>query len=339
MVKKIGIDLGTSITKICVKGKGIVLREPTAVAYDKNSGEIIASGTKAKKMIGKTPPEKEVVTPMRGGVIADFEDCVQMLSSFLYKIHARGIMSRPKIAVAIPCGITEVERNAFENVCVAASGRDIFMLVKEPMAAALGADVDIIRTKGRLIVDIGGGNTQSTVISYRGTVQSGMIRTGGLDFDAAIVRYVKDQYNVVIGRQTAEMMKKSIGSAHPMSEKGDCEIYGRNVLNGQVERLVIRSGEIRIAVEEELTKITESIRSVLESTPPELSSDAYDTGMILCGGSALLSGIDKFISEKLGMPVFTCIHPLDCVSRGMERIISSPSELAETVCLGEDEDL
>ena len=338
-MKKIGIDLGTSVTKICMKGKGIILREPTAVAYDKSSGEIIASGTKAKKMIGRTPPEKEVVTPMRGGVIADFEDCVQMLSSFLYKIGARGIMSRPKVAVAVPCGVTEVERNAFENVCVAASGRDIFMLVKEPMAAALGADVDILRTKGKLIVDIGGGNTQSAIISYRGSVSSGMIRTGGLNFDDAIVRYVKDQYNVVIGRQTAEIMKKSIGSAHPLSEKGDFELHGRNVLTGQVERLSIRSGEIRAAVEEELLKITESIRSVLEATPPELASDAYDSGMILCGGSSLLSGIDRFITEKLGMPAVICRHPLDCVSRGMDRIISSPSELAEIVCIGEDEDI
>ncbi len=338
-MKKIGIDLGTSVTKICVKGRGIVLREPTAAAYDRNTGEIIASGTKAKKMIGRTPPEKEVVTPMRGGVIADFEDCVQMLSSFLYKIGARGILSRPKAAVAVPCGVTEVERNAFENVCVAASGRDIFMLVKEPMAAALGADVDILKTKGRLIVDIGGGNTQSAVISYRGAVSSGMIRTGGSDFDGAIVRYVKDQYNVVIGRQTAEIMKKSVGSTHPLSEKGECEVYGRNTLTGQVERLVIRSGEIRVAVEEELYKIAESIRSVLESTPPELASDAFDTGMILCGGSSLLSGIDKFMSEKLGMPVFVCRHPLDCVSRGMEKILDNPFELAEIVCLGEDEDI
>ena len=339
MVKKIGIDLGTSVTKICIKGKGIKLREPTAVAYDKATGEIIASGTKAKKMIGKTPPEKQVITPMRGGVIADFEDCVQMLSSFLYKIGARGVMSRPKVAAAVPCGITEVERNAFENVCVSASGRDIFMLIKEPMAAALGADVDIMNTKGRLIVDIGGGNTQSAVISYRGTVASGMIRSGGLNFDDAIVRYVKDQYNVVIGRQTAEIMKKSIGSAHPLSEKGEYEIYGRNVLNGQVERLIIRSGEIRIAVEEELLRIIESVRSVLESTPPELASDAFDAGMVLCGGSALLSGIDRFISEKLGMPVFISKHPLDCVCRGLDRIISSPAGLEEVVCIGEDEDI
>ena len=339
MVNKIGIDLGTSITKICAKGRGIILREPTAVAYDNGTGEIIASGTKAKKMIGRTPPEKRVVTPMKGGVIANFDDCVQMLSSYMYKIHARGILSRPKTAVAVPCGITEVERNAFENVCVAASGRDLFMMIKEPMAAALGAEIDILNTKGRLIVDIGGGNTQSAVISYRGTVESGMIRTGGINFDEAIVRYVKDQYNVVIGAQTAEIMKKSIGSAHPLSEKGEYEIHGRNVLNGQVERLLIRSGEIRLAVEEELLKITESVRSVLESTPPELASDAYDAGMILCGGSALLSGVDRFISEKLGMPVSVCKHPLDCVSRGVEKIISSPSELAEIVCIGEDADI
>ena len=337
MDKKTGIDLGTSNIRICVKNKGIVYNEPTAAVFD-SERELICYGARAKRMIGRTPPDKDAITPLRSGVIANFEDSVEMLSAIFSDIGLRGVISRPKIAVSVPGGITEVERNAFENVCVAASGgRDVYMLIKQPMAAAVGCGVDVLHTKGRLICDIGGGNTQTSVVVYRGTVSSGAVRTGGVDIDEAIVRYVKDYYNVVIGSQTAEQIKLAIGSAHRLTESGEYGVYGRNLLNGQVVRVLLRSGEIREAMTEVLDIITEHIKSVLENIPPQLSADVFESGLTLCGGTALLPGLDRYLAEKLSMPVTVADDPALCVCRGTEKILEASADLLQTVSAGDED--
>ena len=336
MDRKTGIDLGTSNLRICVKGRGMVYDEPTAAAFS-GDGEIIAHGAKAKQMLGRTPPSVSAVRPLSGGVISNFEDSVGLLSSVFGKLGLRGIISRPKIAVSVPCGITEVECNAFENVCVAASGgRDVFMLIKQPMAAAVGCGIDVLGTRGRLICDIGGGNTQTSVILYKGVVASGMTRTGGDQLDEAIIRYVKDSYNVALGKQTAEKIKLAIGSAHRLTENGEYGVSGRNVFTGQVVRILLRSSEIREAMAEVLDRIADHIRSVLEQIPPQLSADVYDGGLTLCGGSALLPGIDMMIREKIGMNVTVAEDPAHCVIRGTETIIGSSGELLEVVSAGDD---
>ena len=337
MDKKTGIDLGTSNIRICVKGKGIVYNEPAAAVFDVER-ELICYGEKAKRLLGRTPPEKDAVTPLRKGVIAGFEDCVEMLSAVLSDVGLRGVISRPKIAVSVPGGITEVERNAFENVCVAASGgRDVFMLIKQPMAAAVGCGVDVLNTRGRLICDIGGGNTQTSVVVYRGTVSSGAVRTGGDDLDEAIVRYVKDVYNVSIGKQTAERIKLEIGSAHRLTESGEYGVYGKNLLTGQVVRVALRSGETREAMTEVLDSVTDHIREVLENIPAQLSADVFENGLTLCGGTALLPGIDKYFAEKLGMTVSVADDPALCVCRGTEKIIDSAAELLQVVSAGDED--
>lgn len=321
MAVKIGIDLGTSTTKICTKQGGIVLREPTAIAFDTRTGELIGAGARAKKMLGKTPPEKEVVLPMRGGVISDFEDTVGMLTSFLYKLKLKDIFKKPAVAVSIPWGITEVEHNAFENVCIEAGGRDIYLAVSEPMAAAIGAGVDIKKARGKLICDIGGGNTQTAVISARGVVSAGMERVGGDDFDAAIITYVKEAYSIIIGRQTAENLKKTSGCAHPAFEREPAEFYGRNLLTGQVVSVKISSAELREAITPELDRIIEHIKATLETIPAELSADVFEAGPVLCGGCALLPGLDRFVSDRVGMRVQTAKHSSDCVCAGLCEIL------------------
>lgn len=337
MDRKTGIDLGTSNIRICVKGKGIVYNEPTAAVFD-SERELLCYGERAKRLLGRTPPEKDAVTPLKHGVISNFEDCVDMLSAVLSDVGLRGVISHPKIAVSVPGGITEVERNAFENVCVAASGgRDLFMLIKQPMAAAVGCGVDVMNTRGRLICDIGGGNTQTSVVVYRGTVSAGAVRTGGDDMDEAIVRYVKDIYSVVIGKQTAEQIKLAIGSAHRLTESGEYGVYGRNILTGQVVRVVLRSSEVREAVTDVLNTITDHIKNVLENIPPQLTADVYESGLTLCGGGALLPGIDKFLSEKLSMKVTTADDPALCVCRGTEKILEATTELLQVVSAGDED--
>ena len=336
MDRKTGIDLGTSNLRICVKGKGVVYNEPTAAAFT-NERELICYGERAKRMLGRTPADKDAVRPLKEGVIYNFEDCVEMMSAVLTDKGLRGALSRPKIAVSVPYGITEVERNAFENACVAASGgRDIFMVIKQPMAAAVGCGVDVLNTRGRLICDLGGGKTQTSVIVFRGIVSAGAARIGGDDLDEAIARYIKDCYNVVIGEQTAEKIKLAIGSAHRLTESGEYGVSGRNLLTGQVVHIMLRSSEIREAMTEVLDRMTEHIKSVLEQIPPQISADVYESGLTLCGGTALLPGIDRYFTEKLGMAVDVTEQPDMCVLRGTEKIILSSGELLQAVCEGEE---
>lgn len=336
MDRKTGIDLGTSRLRVCVKGRGIVYDEPSAAAFGAD-GELFAHGDAAARMIGRTPPDLSAVRPLSGGVISNFENCVSLLTAVFSKLGLRGVISRPKIAVSVPNGITEVECNAFENVCVASSGgRDVLMLIRQPMAAAVGCGVDVLGTRGRLICDIGGGNTQTSVILYKGIVASGTVRIGGDQLDDAIVRYLKDSYNIAIGRQTAEKIKLAAGSAHTVTEQGEYDVSGRNIFTGQVVRTVIRSAETREAMAEVLERIAEHIGSVLEKIPPELSADVYEGGLTLCGGSALLPGIDMLLRERLGMEVTVAADPARAVIRGTETILSSAGELLEVVSAGDE---
>ncbi|MBO4421896.1 MAG: rod shape-determining protein [Clostridia bacterium] len=336
MDKKTGIDLGTSNTRICVRGKGVVYSEATAAAFS-SDGELIAYGDRAKRMFGKTPADKDAVRPLRGGVISNFEDCVEMLSAVFSATGLRGVISRPKTAISVPSGITEVERNAFENVCVASSGgKDLYMLIKQPMAAAVGCGTDVMNTRGKLICDIGGGNTQTSVIVFRGIVCSGTARIGGDELDESIVRYIKDVYNVSIGAYTAEKIKLAIGSAHRATENGEYAVCGRNLLTGQVVRLILRSGEVREAMTETLERITDHIRGVLEQIPPQLSADVYENGMTLCGGVALMPGIDRYLTEKLSMEVTVADDPAQCVCRGTQKILESGGELLQVVSAGDE---
>lgn len=336
MDKKTGIDLGTSRLRVFVKGRGVVYDEPSAAAFGAD-GELTAHGEAAARMIGRTPPGLTAQKPLSGGVISNFENCVGMLAAVFGKLGLRGMISRPKIAVSVPYGITEVECNAFENVCVAASGgRDVLMLIKQPMAAAVGCGADVLGTRGRLICDLGGGNTQTSVIFYKGIVAAGMTRVGGDQLDEAIIRYVKDSYNVAIGRQTAEKIKLAIGSAHRVTEKGEYAVSGRNIFTGQVVRIILRSAEVREAVTEVLDRITEHIKSVLERIPPQLSADVYGDGLTLCGGTAQLPGIDMMLREKLGMNVAVADDPAHCVIRGTGEILNSAGELLEVVSAGDD---
>ena len=331
VLKNIGIDLGTSNTIIYAKNRGIILREPTAVAFECESGDVIAAGARAKRMLDRVPQDKEVVLPLQRGVVSHFDDAVEMMLSFFDKLGIRGMFGHPNVAVSIPWGVTEVEKNAFENLCYEAGAKHVYPVVDAPMAAALGAGIDILKAKGNLVVDIGAGSTESAIISYRGIVRASMVRSAGDSFDEAIITYIKNNYNTLIGRPTAEHLKKTRASAHPDFDSGEEEVRGKNLLTGQVSVVTIHSAEVRDAIYDELIHISDTIRQTLEGVPPEIASDIYDNGMILMGGSALILGIDKFFEEQLGMPVQIAKHPLECVARGLGKIVDRPGELAEVV--------
>ena len=331
MPKYIGLDLGQATTKIYEKGRGIVLREPTAIAYDTVRGDVIAVGKDARKMYGRTPKDKEAVLPLKGGVIDSFVDTSEVLYSFFVKNGYTGLFNRPKIAVGVPWGISEVERNAFENVCMEAGASGVTHLVAQPMAAALGAGINVLKAKGNLICDIGGGKTQTAVISYRGVLHAGITRVGGCDLDAAIISYIKNTFNVLIGENTAELIKKTAGSAHPMFDKGNFRVYGKDIVTGRATAVSITSAEVRGAMIESFERIVDGIHATLEDMPPRIASDIYDNGMTLCGGTSLLPGIYKLLEQALGMPVRRASRPLDCIVKGIGKIIDSPGELAEVV--------
>lgn len=333
MSRYLGIDLGTSNTRICRAGRGVVMRDATAAVFDSYSGDILAAGLKAKRLIGKAPAEKDVVTPLSGGVIRRYDDTYNMLSSFFYKMNMQGLFTSFSCAISIPWGITEVERNAFENVCLEAGARTVSPLIEEPMAAAIGAGFDVLKTRSDMICDIGGGNIQTAAISYKGIIKAQMSRVGGDDLDDDIISCIKSSYNVLIGKQSAEALKIKIGSAHPAYDRGTMEIRGRNLLTGQAAVLNIRSGEIREAMGETLARFAEELRSTIESCAPEVSSDIMENGVKLCGGTALLPGLSKYLEDTVGVRTACVKYPLDCVINGIDKIISGRGELAEIVSI------
>lgn len=311
----VGIDLGTANTLVFIRGKGIVLREPSVVAVDVRKQEVLAVGQEAKDMIGRTPGSISAVRPLKDGVIADFEVTAEMLRYFIKTAVRPTFFKRTNLIVCIPSGVTEVERRAVEDAARQAGARKVD-LVEEPMAAAIGAGLKVDDAAGCMVVDIGGGTSEVAVISLGDIVASQSVRTAGDDFDEAIVSYIKKKYNLLVGERTAENIKIEIGSAFPYEDEGEMEIKGRNLLDGLPKNIVITAEEVREALGDPVTTIVDAIRATLETTPPELSADIIDNGIMLTGGGALLRGLDTLISRETGMPVHVAEDPLDCVVNG-----------------------
>jgi len=326
------IDLGTANTLIYVRGKGIVLDEPSVVAIRQEGGpnskkSIQAVGREAKQMLGKTPGNITAVRPMKDGVIADFTVTEQMLKQFIKKVHESRLFSpSPRIIICVPCGSTQVERRAIREAAIEAGASQVF-LIEEPMAAAIGADLPVGEATGSMVVDIGGGTTEVGVISLGGMVYSGSIRVGGDKFDEAIINYIRRNYGMLIGETTAETVKKEIGSAFPGSEVREMEVKGRNLAEGIPRSFTISSNEILEALTEPLNQIIGAIKSALEQTPPELGADIAEKGMVITGGGALLRDLDRLIMEETGLPVIVADEPLSCVVRGSGKALERMDKL------------
>lgn len=318
--KDIGIDLGTANTLVYVKGKGIVIREPSVVAVDIRTDEVLAVGNLAREMIGRTPGSIVALRPLTDGVIADFSITAEMLKHFIRNAVQSNLFARPRVIICIPSGVTEVERRAVENAARQAGG-GVVDLIEEPMAAALGAGLPVAEATGSMVIDIGGGTTDVAVISLGDIVISRSVRKGGDAFDAAILSYIKRKYNLLIGERTAEDIKISIGSAFPYAGEKGLAVKGRNLVDGMPKNVIISAAEVREAITEPLADIVDIVKETLEETPPELSGDILDHGIMLTGGGALLKGIDKLISQETGMPVHIAEHPLDCVAEGTGRML------------------
>ena len=317
----LAIDLGTANTLIYVRGKGIVLDEPSVVAIREDSGpngkkSIQAVGREAKQMLGKTPGNIVAIRPMKDGVIANFTVTEQMLKFFIKKVHDNKLFSpSPRIIICVPCGSTQVERRAIREAAMEAGAGQV-LLIEEPMAAAIGADMPVGEATGSMVVDVGGGTTEVGVISLGGTVHKGSVRVGGDKFDEAIINYIRRNYGMLIGETTAENVKKQIGSAFPGSEVREMEVKGRNLAEGIPRSFTISSNEILEALTEPLNQIVSAVKSALEQTPPELGADIAEKGMVLAGGGALLRDIDRLLMEETGLPVIIADDPLTCVVRG-----------------------
>jgi rod shape-determining protein MreB len=310
-----GIDLGTATTLVYVKGEGVVLREPSVVAIERGTSNVLAVGEEAKRMLGRTPGNIVAIRPMKDGVIADFEITEAMLRYFIKKVHSRRVLVRPRIVIAIPSGITEVEKRAVKDSAERAGAREVF-LVEEPIAAAIGVGLPIQEPKGNMIIDIGGGTTEIAVISLAGIVFSKSIRIAGDEMDDAIIEYLKKTYNLMIGERTAEEIKMKIGSAYPLSEELTIEVKGRDLVTGLPKAVTVTSEEVREALQEPLRAIIEITKISLERTPPELAADLIEHGIMVAGGGSLLRGLDKLISEETGLPVHIADDPLTAVAKG-----------------------
>ena len=318
--KDIGIDLGTANTLVYMRGKGIIIREPSVVAVDTRTDKAKFVGKEAKEVIGRTPGSIIAVRPLKDGVIADFDITTTLLQQFIRKALRGTFFTKAKVMICIPSGVTAVERRAVKEAAENAGAKHVY-IVEEPMAAAIGAGLPVSEATGSMIVDIGGGTSEVAVISLRGIVTSKSVRVAGDEFDRSIINFIKKKYNLLIGERTAENIKIEIGSAYPGENERTMEIKGRNLLNGLPENITVTSTEIRDALTEPLSRVIEAIKVTLEKTPPELSSDIIDQGITLSGGGALLRGLDKLISRETGMPVYVAEYPLDCVAEGTGRML------------------
>ncbi len=324
--KDIGIDLGTANLLVTLKGKGIVLKEPSVVAIDKKTGGILATGYEAKEMLGRTPENILAIRPMKDGVIADFTGTQLMLKNVLNKVCQRYNIVKPRVVVGVPSGITEVEERAVEEAVLYAGAKEVY-LIEEPMAAAIGADIDVAEPSGNIIVDIGGGTTEVAVISLGGIVVSNSIRVAGDELDEDIVNYVKKEMNMAIGTTTAEMIKMEIGCALPLMSDITREVKGRDLTTGLPKTMLISSSQVKTAMQESIYKIVDSVKTTLEKTPPELSSDIMVKGIVIAGGGALIKNLDKLISQVTGMPVIVADNALDCVAKGAGRTLDEIEKL------------
>lgn len=316
----IGIDLGTANTLVYVKDQGIVLREPSVVAVRSGTSQVLAVGDEAKRMLGRTPGNIVAVRPLKDGVIADFEMTESMLRHFITKVHSRKWI-RPRVVIAVPSGITEVEKRAVKESAAHAGAREVY-LIEEPMAAAIGVGLPVQDAAGNMIIDIGGGTTEVALISLSGIVFSRSVRVAGDELDEAIAGYMKRAYNLMIGERTAEEIKIKIGSAYPIEKETSMEVKGRDLVAGLPKTLSITSQEVREALLEPISTIVDSVRVTLERCPPELSGDLVDRGLVLAGGGALLRGLDRLLQEETGLPVHVAEDPLSAVAEGTGRALS-----------------
>ncbi|MEI7903789.1 MAG: rod shape-determining protein [Candidatus Firestonebacteria bacterium] len=330
------IDLGTATTLVYVKGKGIVLNEPSLVALKRDTNEILAVGREAKFMLGRTPTNITAIRPMKDGVIADFEVTEKMLKYFINKVHNKRTPVRPRIVIGIPSGVTEVEKRAVRDSAEQAGARKVY-LVEEPMAAAIGAGLPIETPTANMIADIGGGTTEVAVISLKGIVCNTSVRVGGDELNDAISQHLKSAYNVLIGERTSEEIKMKIGSAFPLKEELKMNVRGRDLVTGLPRTLEISSEEIREAIKDPVSQIIEAIKDTLERTPPELSADIVDKGIILAGGTSLLKGFSERLRYETGVPVNLSEDPVTCVVQGVGKLIEDDSGLLEQVSVFEKE--
>jgi rod shape-determining protein MreB len=333
MAKSIGIDLGTANVLVFVKGRGIVINEPSVVAISTKDGRVKAVGASAYEMLGRTPENIEVVRPMRDGVIADYVVTQEMLKYFIARASGRFQVSKPEVMICIPAGVTGVETRAVRDAALSAGARKAY-LIREPLAAAIGARVPVADPSGNLVIDIGGGTTEVAVISLNGIVVSNSIRVGGNRFDEAIAAYIKRKYNLMIGERTAEEVKMAIGSAMPMEEELAMEVRGRDQVAGLPRTVTVRSSEVTEAITEPLESIIGAVRAVLEVTPPELSSDIVDKGMILTGGGALLRHLNDLLTEVTGVPCIVADDPMSCVAIGTGLALEHLDVLRDSLEIG-----
>lgn len=316
----IGIDLGTANTLVYVRDQGIVLREPSVVAVQQGSRKVLAVGDAAKRMLGRTPGNIVAVRPMKDGVIADFRLTEEMLSEFIKKVQTKRKLRAPRVVIAIPTGITEVEKRAVKDSALHAGARDVH-LIEEPMAAAIGVGLPVQEAAGNMIVDIGGGTTEVAIISLGGIVFSRSVRVAGDELDESIINYMRRAYNLMIGERSAEEIKIKIGSAYPMEKEATMEVKGRDLVAGLPKTLTITSQEVREAILEPVSSIVESVRISLERCPPELSADLVERGIVLAGGGALLRGLDRLLAEETGLPVHVAEDPLSAVAEGTGKVL------------------
>jgi len=316
----LAMDLGTANTLVYAKGKGIVLREPSVVAVHASSGQVLAVGMEAKKMLGRTPGNIEAIRPMRDGVIANFEITEAMIRSFIQKVHNRKALVRPRIIIAVPSGITQVEKRAVRDSAESAGAREVY-LIEEPMAAAIGVGLPVQEPLGNMIVDIGGGTTEVAVISMSGVVYSKSIRVAGDEMDEAIINYVKKKYNLLIGERTAEEIKIKIGAVHPTGNNETLEGKGRDLVNGIPKTLLILEDEVREALSETINMIIDVVKLALERTPPELAADIVDKGIVLAGGGSMIKGLDDLLREETGLPITVAEDPLSAVVLGSGKVL------------------
>ncbi len=328
--RDMAVDLGTANTLVYVRGRGVLLNEPSVVALDATTREILAVGSEAKRMLGRTPGGITAIRPLKDGVIADFESTEQMLRLFIQRVHRRRYFAKPRVVICVPSGITAVEQRAVKEAGYQAGARRVY-IVEEPMAAAIGAGLPVHEATGNMVVDIGGGTTEVAVISLGGVVTSLSIRTAGDDLDAAIVSWMKKEYSLMLGERTAEEVKIELGSAFPLAVEPQADVRGRDLVSGLPRSVPVSSADVRLALEEPLQDIVDAVRTTLDKTPPELAGDIMDRGLVLTGGGALLRGLDERLRHETGMPVHVADDPLHSVAVGAGRCVEEFEALQQVL--------
>jgi rod shape-determining protein MreB len=328
--RDMAVDLGTANTLVYVRGRGVVLNEPSVVAINQTTRSVLAVGLEAKNMIGRTPGNIVAQRPLKDGVIADFDSTERMLRYFIQKVHTRRHLAKPRIVICVPSGITGVEQRAVKDAAYAAGARKVY-IIEEPMAAAIGAGLPVHEPVGNMVVDIGGGTTEVAVISLGGIVTAKSVRIAGDALDTAIIDYIKKEYNLLLGERTAEQIKMLIGSAFPLEDDPMAEIRGRDLMSGLPKTSLVASEEIRRAIEGPVTAIVDAVKTTLDQTPPELSGDLMEHGIVLTGGGALLKGLDERIRHETGMPVHVADKPLDCVAIGSGKCVEEFESLQQVL--------